>query len=342
MDVFYRLQASSHGKLCLPWVLDWKKQKPRHEKPCRGYQSRATPRHKKRCRECVLQFPAMEPHLARYYDAVINWEKRLAREMPLLEELAPSAGAQVIVPACGTGGHVVALAERGFKTLGFDADEDALEVARKKLVSSAAAVAAAGGEARLICLTMEQAGELGPRFDAAFCLGNALPGLSAPGQLLAVLRGIAGALRPGGIFLTQNLNYDRRWREKAKFFPVLSGETPEEQVLLVKFADYEPEYINFHALFLAREKPTGKWQTHIRTSQQIPLFQDRLADLLTQAGFDNLRFWGDYNKCPFDPEKSNDLIVGGEKSRSGSGTAPTDVCSCDSSSSWGGSSRARQ
>lgn len=248
-------------------------------------------------------------NLADYYDCVIDWEKRLARELPVLEALAREAGPRVLVPACGTGGHVVALASRGFRVLGFDADEDALEIARRRVNAGEFTIRATGGEAHVMYLTMERAAELGPQHDVAFCLGNALPGLAEPGQLLAALKGMAGALRPGGIFFTQNLNYDRRWREKAKFFPLLSGETAEEEVLLVKFADYEAGSINFHAMFLARSKSGGAWQAHVRTSRQIPLFRDRLTDLLTEAGFDNLRFWGDYARSPFDPEKSNDLIV---------------------------------
>ncbi len=256
----------------------------------------------------------MQPEFARYYDAVMNWEKRLAREMPLLEELAREAGSKVLVPACGTGGHVGALARRGFRVLGFDIDEAAIEITRRKIETSAAQIAAAGGEARAVRLSMEDAAALGPQYDVAFCLGNALPGISEPGRLLAVLRGVEGALRPGGIFFTQNLNYDRRWKEKAKLFPVLSGETPDEEVLLVKFADYEAEFINMQALFLARQKTGGGWQTYPRTSRQIPLFKDRTAEVLTQAGFSNLRFWGDYSKSPFEPEKSNDLIIAAEKS----------------------------
>lgn len=257
----------------------------------------------------------MEANLARYYDAVINWQKRLAREMPLLEELARAAGPRLLVPACGTGGHVVALAKRGFKTLGFDADEAALEIAQRKIIPAEASIAAAGGEARLVHLKMEDAGQLGPHYDAAVCLGNALPGLSEPDQLLAALRGVAGALRPGGWFFTQNLNYDRRWREKAKFFPLLSGETPEEEALLVKFADYEAEFINVHALFLARPKAGGGWESQVRSSRQVPLFRERLAELLGQAGFGNLVFWGDYAQTPFDAEKSADLLVLAEKAR---------------------------
>ena len=255
----------------------------------------------------------MEPNLARYYDTVINWEKRLAREVPRLEELARAAGPRLLVPACGTGGHVVALAQRSFKVLGFDADEAALEIAQRKINAAEASIAAAGGEARLLHLKVEDAAQLDAHYDAAFCLGNALPGLSEPGQLLAALRGVAGALRAGGVFFTQNLNYDRRWREKAKFFPVLSGETAEEEVLLVKFADYEAEFINFHAMYLVRSKAGGPWQSLVRGSRQIPLSRDRLASLLSQAGIANIRFWGDYEKSPFNPDKSPDLLALGER-----------------------------
>ena len=255
----------------------------------------------------------MAANFAEYYDAVINWEKRLARESPLLEDLARSAGRRVLVPACGTGGHVVALARRGFSVLGFDADENAVAFTQQRIHQQADVISAAGGEANVTLLKMEEAAGLGPTHDAAFCLGNALPGISGEEQLPAALKGIAGALRAGGVFLTQNLNYDLRWREKAAWFPLLSGETATEEVLLVKFASYEPQVINFHAMFLAREKAGGRWQSHVRSSRQMPLFRRLLTHMLSQAGFGKLQFWGDYARDPFDAAKSNDLLVEGEK-----------------------------
>jgi SAM-dependent methyltransferase len=255
----------------------------------------------------------MPPNFAEYYDSLINWEKRLARELPLLVELARSAGRRVLIPACGTGAHVVALAREGFSVLGFDADEEMAALTRERIDREAKAVFAAGGEAKACILRMEEAAVLGPTHDVAFCLGNALPGISGEGQLRAALKGTAGALRAGGLFFTQNLNYDLRWKEKAHWFPLLSGQTAEEEVLLVKFADYEPQAINFHAMFLTRQKAGGKWQSDVRSSRQIPLFRDRLAELLTEAGFGKLQFWGDYAKIPFDLAKSKDLLVVGEK-----------------------------
>ncbi len=169
-----------------------------------------------------MSFPA-------YYDAVINWQKRLAREMPLLEELARQADGRVLVPACGTGGHLVALAEAGFDVLGFDADADTVEFARQRIQAALPVIDAAKGKAEVRLLAMEAAADLGPNFAAAFCLGNALPGLSAEGQLLAAMQGVAGALKSGGIFLTQNLNYDLRCKQRIAQFPLLSGETPHRR-----------------------------------------------------------------------------------------------------------------
>lgn len=257
----------------------------------------------------------MPPPRALYFDSVIPWERRLRREMPLLEELARAAGGRVLMPACGTGGHVVALAERGFDVLGFDVDEDALALARVKVERASNAISAACRKVELRLLDMAEAARLGPAHDIAFVLGNALPSLSEPGQLLAALRGVADTLRPGGIFFTQNLNYDLRWREKTHTFPVLSGETDDEEVLLVKFADYDEEFINFHAMYLTRPKSGGAWQSHVRRSRQLPLFRDRLTKLLTEAGFSSFEFWGDYARSPFDPAGSNDLIALAKKDR---------------------------
>jgi len=255
----------------------------------------------------------MPTNFAAYYDTVINWEKRLARELPLLEELARQVGAKVLVPACGTGGHVVALAQRGFDVLGFDADADMVEFSERRIKTAADTISAAKGKAAVRQLTMESAADLHAEFDAAFCLGNPLPGLAAEGQLLTALRGVAGALRPGGLFLTQNLNYDLRWQKRISQFPLLSGETSAEEVLLMKVAEYHSDHISFHAVFLTREKPAGKWQAHSRTSRQIPLFKRLLADLASQAGLGEFTFWGDFARTPFDLEGSHDLIMAAHK-----------------------------
>ena len=246
---------------------------------------------------------------AAHYDTVINWERRLNREMPLLQALARESGGRVLVPACGTGGHVVALAQQGFNVLGFDADAEMAAFTRRRIEAAAAAIHRAGGKADVQRLAMESADELPPEFGGALCLGNALPGLAAGGQLLAALRGVASALRPGGTFLTQNLNYDLRWKQRISHFPLLTGETAEEEVLLVKLAEYQTDYVNFHATFLVREKRAGGWQADTRTSRQVPLFQKLLTGVAARAGLGEFTCWGDFARTPFAIERSHDLIL---------------------------------
>ena len=77
---------------------------------------------------------------------------------------------------------------------------------------------------------------------------------------------------------------------------------------MVKVAEYHPDHINFHTVFLAREKPEGKWQAHARTSRQIPLTQELLARLAMHAGLGDFTRWGDFARTPFDLEQSHDLV----------------------------------
>ena len=79
----------------------------------------------------------MPTNFASYYDAVIDWKKRLAREMPLLEELARQAAGKVLVPACGTGGHVVALASRALRFWALTPMPGMVEVTRRKIEAAA-------------------------------------------------------------------------------------------------------------------------------------------------------------------------------------------------------------
>ncbi len=304
--------------------------------------------------------------LARYYDALLDWEKRLAREMPLLRKiLAEVPSRKVLAAGCGTGGHVVALAKEGFEVIGIDSDPAMVEASQKKLDAADAEFRRAknggvgihpdmsvGPKARQTLRTrvelcaIEESARLDERFGAALCLGNTLPNLSAPGQLEAALRALYEVLLPGGIFFTQNLNYDKRWREKTKWFPLLSGRTDDEEVILFKVTEYGPDYLDFHAIFLVRpvalrlrslrlrsgqagqasdastsfsagRRPSAQqeWEYRVNTSRQIPLFHEELGALLKRIGFEIVSSWSDYSGAPFDAQSSSDLLLVARRSR---------------------------
>lgn len=232
--------------------------------------------------------------LAKYYDYLIDWNVRLAREIPFLTRLIP--GKRVLVAACGTGGHLPALEGAGFEVAGIDSDAEMVEIARSK------------GAIRVERLTLEECSQLDQRFDAVLCLGNVLPNLSEPGRMEKAIAEMYDVLVPGGVFFTQNLNYDRRWREKTRFFPLLAGRKGEEDILLFKFADYGDSWIDFHTVFFSRPAAGSRWTSTVETSRQRPVFQEDLESACRLAGFRKSQAWGGYGGEPFDAERSSDLL----------------------------------
>jgi SAM-dependent methyltransferase len=228
--------------------------------------------------------------LARYYDVLVDWDQRLRRETPFLKKLL--LGRRVLVAACGTGGHLPALLAEGYEVAGIDADPEMVERARAK-----------GG--RVEALRLEECSALGENFDAVLCLGNVLPNLDTNAAIVEMYRVLAA----GGVFFTQNLNYDRRWREKARFFPLLSGRLEGEEVILFKFADYGGSWIDFHAVFLVRRGQAGQWESTIETTRQRPVFRKDLEQACRLAGFRKIETWGGYGGEPFDAEQSSDLLL---------------------------------
>lgn len=270
--------------------------------------------------------------LAPMFDVMTDWEARLASEGPFLREMLRESGAaRVLDAACGSGGHALALARWGYDVAGADASPVMIALAQAKAAEVGLAVPFVASDlARLADLkprssalqrTEESApslpGEgLGERFDAVLCLGNSLPHLLTQADLVSALRGMAGVLRPGGLFVTQNLNYDLRWVRQPRFFAAQGGVLDGREVLVWRFADYDlaAGRIAFHiALFRKVEGDAGArdWDVQVHTTPQRPLFHAGLISALAEAGFAEVRAYGRMALPlePFDPERSGDLVV---------------------------------
>ena len=103
------------------------------------------------------------------YDRFVNWERRLAVELPFIEQALEEIGAcRVVDVACGTGQHAIALAQRGYQLVGVDVS--AAMIAQAQQNAQAAGVQ--------VSFTVAGFGELATRqfspFDALLCLGSSL------------------------------------------------------------------------------------------------------------------------------------------------------------------------
>lgn len=242
--------------------------------------------------------------LAPLFDVMTDWPSRLQVEEPFLLQLLEQINARTVLDAaCGSGGHALALAEHGYKVVGTDISLAMIDLARTKVP-----------DAKNVSFQVAGLGDLAsrfPPFDATLCLGNSLPHLLDETDLRRALADLAASLRPGGLLVLHNLNYDRRWRVRPRWFAVDSGLYQGHQVLVWRFADYidvpEPR-IDFH-IALFREASDGAWSVEVNSTPQRPLFQNDLDRLLPAAGLTDITYYGGLTGAPFVLEESPDLVV---------------------------------
>jgi SAM-dependent methyltransferase len=233
-----------------------------------------------------------------------DWDSRLKLEGPFLFRLLEQVKAfSVLDAACGSGGHALALAERGYGVVGTDVSPGMIDLARAK-----------ASNADNVTFQVAPLGDLASRFDpfdAVLCLGNSLPHLLTETALEQALGDLAACLRPGGLLVLHNLNYDKRWQRRPRWFAVDSGHYRGHQVLVWRFADYldQPEpRIDFHIAFFQQDE-NGGWSVEVNTTPQRPLFQADLARLLPGFGLTDILYYGDLTGSPFMLDSSPDLVV---------------------------------
>lgn len=248
------------------------------------------------------------------YDRFVNWQNRLAAEMPFIERLLASygRGARVLDTATGTGMHAIALARQGFSAAGADLSTGMIERARSNAQRLDAAVdfkVAGFGELERVFGAQS--------FDAVLCLGNSLPHLLDPRTLLAALRDFAAVLRPGGLLLVQSRNFDavmasqERWMEPQSHRE--QGPAGVEEWVFLRFYDYLADgLINFNILTLKR---TGEapWQQTVSSTRLYPLREGDLTGVLKAAGFTGVELYGSMAGDPFMAEQSGNLVTAARK-----------------------------
>ena len=240
---------------------------------------------------------------ADWYDRSINWDARLGRELPVLVEIFGPPGKGGLVDAgCGTGRQAIALAKRGYRTIGVDSSEEMLIVARRLCEAGAAPNPPSFFHARYD----QMFDKVGGGHDGVFCLGNAL---AASGTRDAVLQAVASfgrCLREGGRMFLQVLNFAAMRQED----PCVRG----PRVAVVDGC----EYVSFRHFHFADDQVQvsnvtlwrdDTWRKHLRSGRLFPV---DLSDLSAACETENLRIdavWGSYARDPFDVGQSVDLIL---------------------------------
>ena len=249
------------------------------------------------------------------YDRFVNWSNRLAYELPFLQGLLRNleAGADrplhILDAACGTGMHAIALAQLAYWAAGADISAGMIEQARLNAAQAGVEVEfQAAGFGELASAFANR--ELLP-FDALLCLGNSLPHLLGPAELAAALADFAACLRPGGLLLIQNRNFDAVLAQRSRWMEPQSHQEGEREWVFVRFYDLlSEELIHFNILTLRRVRGEA-WEQQVISTPLRPLRLEELSAALRSAGFGSLSAYGDLAGGAYDPAASGNLVMTG-------------------------------
>ncbi len=239
------------------------------------------------------------------YDRFVSWPGRLALEMPFLKRQLREIGANsVLDAACGTGVHTIALAQTGFQAAGADLSARMIARARENAHTAGLDVpfkTAGFGELATAFGTAS--------FEALFCLGNSLPHLLTPQLLSAALADFALTVKPGGLVIIQNRNFDAVMAKRQRWMEPQSAYEGQTEWLFQRFYDFEPDgLLTFNVITLRREND-GDWKQSIQSTPLRPLLSEELQSAFQEAGFESISCHGDLTGSAFTPETSGNLVI---------------------------------
>jgi SAM-dependent methyltransferase len=164
-----------------------------------------------------------------------------------------------------------------------------------------------------VCFVAAGFGELLPQvgggFDALLCLGNSLPHLLTPSDLASALADFSACLRPGGLLLIQNRNFDRVLARHERWMEPQSRREGDREWLFLRLYDFRPDgLLDFHVATLYRQGEEA-WTQRVVTSSLWPQRQTQLTMALAEAGFVGVTAYGDMAGAPFRPDSSPNLVL---------------------------------
>lgn len=234
--------------------------------------------------------------LTQYYDQI--FPVGVSAVNFLAQRYASTPGGKILDIGCGTGGHAVALAERGFDVTGIDLEPGMIERAQ-----TAARNRKIQEQAKFYCMDLRDVKRLKQTFDGAYCIGNTLVHLPTGEEIDEFLMTMHDMLRPGAPWVIQILNYDWILGEGITELPLI--ENTEEQLV-------------FKRRYILPKESGGKitFQTTLQVGDASwdgetvlrPMGRDELTERLTNAGFKALEWFSSMEGAPW-RENALPLVV---------------------------------
>jgi len=251
------------------------------------------------------------------YDVFVDWDARLAREMPFFRGLFEEVGVKRLLDAgCGSARHAIEFAKMGIEVIAFDPSEDMLASARENAL-------AAGAPIRLEQGVFEEARRfVDAPVDAVLSLGNGLPHVDGVEGLRRALAAFESVLAPDGVLVLHLVNHERLSRGNVRAFPPKFRSTPEGDFVFLRVIDRVEGAFVFNFITLSRppvsegpglpdpaDADAAPWTLDDRRSRHTAMPPTVLAEELARAGFGTVEMFGDHDRKPLDEAQDESVIV---------------------------------
>ncbi len=249
---------------------------------------------------CYTYSMSFDP-IARFYDLD---DGRLTDDIPLYLGFARKTGGPALELGVGSARLALPLASAGFEVTGIDVSGEMLALARERIMR-----AGLRDRVRLIQADFTTPPLQEAQFALAYCGYNAFLHLIDGYDQRRALTAWRRALRPGGLLVIDVEN------PQLEALAGLSEKMVQEETLLdedsgrgvrkfiAAWADLPDQILHLHRVY---ETNDGRWETAF---QMRILFQRELVLLLACAGYNEMRFYGDYELNPWEPDSPRLIAV---------------------------------
>ena len=245
------------------------------------------------------------------YLKIIDWDKRLQREIPVLKEIInsissrqPKKTLKILDIGCGPGIHLLELAKiyPDYSFYGIDHDNNMIEYAINEANSDKHHLQYISGD------VLSDPFLDNNNFDFIFSLGNSLTLIWGKSSIESLLRKISENLKENGVLFFQILNGDnpRKGYKKSKIIQISDN---KEIFTMKRFEpDFEQNILKVEFISFIKKIEDKNYEHQVKSSVWQLISTKELEKILQKNGFFDIIFWENYSKAPLQPETSDSLL----------------------------------
>jgi len=242
------------------------------------------------------------------YLNTIEWDKRFAKEIPVLRDIIDSIDKKdelkILDLGCGPGKHLQQLAQLfpNHEFFGIDIDSKMISYAKHQADSQSLSIKYIEGDLNTDSSTLRD------KYDFIFSTGNSLAliwGKTSPKTVLGIL---SDKVTDGGCLFFQILNNDKP-RQGYMTSKVNQTSDGSETFTLKRFKpDFSKQVMNIEFVTLTKSTSGNKFVPEMTTNFFPLIPSSEIRSILSSNGFSEIKFWENYSLETFNPIESDSLL----------------------------------